>query len=449
MRLGMDALIRGRSLLLHATALAAVLSVGYGVAKSEETPAVSDLKGITVDEQDQPLAGVQVQLWFTTTSEGESRLIAEQITANDGAFTFEDIPTPPADGRLTEDGIRILTMTKAGRESGIFMLGLPWTSNWKVRLAPAATLSGRVTDVSGAPVEGAVVSEFREYFLQRLPGDVRTATTDEQGRYSIDDLRSWDASRSKGMKVAENLFAEPEERRLVVSHPNFALTRIAYRQAPGERDIQLEPGAAIEGQVIDRVTSEPVRGMLVQAAMVIHRTPSYESFPREGGKSRTDDAGRYRIESLPAGTYNVFAYVDREERAAAAIDSLVAKAGETTQAPMIELVEGGWLEGRLLDAATRQPLMHIERDGGRFPADIRIYGPDRPQSGSQSLFKSSPDADGRFRMRVAPGKQFVRLSPSNLKARLLSRERFEAGIDVAEGQTVQFDLLLSPEDAAK
>lgn len=452
MRLGIGIVICRRSRLARLTvlaaSLAAVLSVGYGIAKAEEAPAVSDLNGMTVDEQGQPLAGVHVQLWFTKTSEGESLLVAERTTADDGAFAFEDVPTPPADGRLTEDGIHILTTKKAGRQSGLFLMSGPWTSNWKVRLPPAAKLSGRVTNASGAPVQGAVVAEFREYFLQRLPGDVRTATTDEHGRYSIDDLRSWDATGSKATKISENLFAEPEERRLLVSHRDFALTKVAYRQASGELDIELEPGASIEGKVIDRVTGDPARGVLVQAAMVMVRTDRYERNPREGGKTRTDEEGRYRLESLPAGTYNVFAHPDREKRAAAAIDSLAAKAGMTTQASTIELVEGGWLEGRLLDADTREPLVRAGHDEDKLSIDVRVFGPDRPRTGASSLWIPEAGANGTFRMRVAPGKQYVRFGSSEMNDRY-PQELLEQGIDVASGETVQFDMLILSNNLAK
>lgn len=450
-----------------ATFLAAMLAVGVVPASAQEAAAqpapedsttetsdsaaaaaIADLKGVAVDEHDQPLADVHVQLWFTTISEGESRLIAEKATGADGAFAFADVPLPPSDGRLKEDGIRILTAKKDGRASRFVILFRPWTEDWKMRLTPAATLTGRITDTNGAPVKGAVVAAYVDDFLKRLPGDVRTATSDENGRYAIDDLPAWDATGLKGTKVGENIFAGPERRRLLVTHPDFALARVAYRKAPGEQDAELEPGAAIEGQVVDRVTGKPVADLLVQAAMVIQRTDRYVHLPREGDETRTDANGQYRLQSLPAGTYNVFAHPDREERAAAAIDSLVAEGGETTQAPTIELVEGGWLEGRLLDAATREPLTHIARDGHRFPADIRIYGPDRPQTGTLALAISPPDPDGSFRMRVAPGKQFVRFSSSDLDERRFPRERFEEGIEVAEGEVVRFDMLLLPKEAA-
>jgi hypothetical protein len=72
-------------------------------------------------------------------------------------------------------------------------------------------------------------------------------------------------------------------------------------------DIALPRGAAIEGRIVDE-TGEPRANMIVSATRLAYGP--YGRRPTALRETRTDDLGRYRLHSLPAGTYNVMGAAD-------------------------------------------------------------------------------------------------------------------------------------------
>ena len=73
-----------------------------------------------------------------------------------------------------------------------------------------------------------------------------------------------------------------------------------------------------------------------------------------GRRRRTDGAGRFELKNLRAGKYNVWASAGSQRRTTrrSPRDSFQVGAGDERTAPDIELVKGGFLAGRLVDADT-------------------------------------------------------------------------------------------------
>ncbi|HEX4073397.1 MAG TPA: carboxypeptidase regulatory-like domain-containing protein, partial [Planctomycetaceae bacterium] len=153
---------------------------------------------------------------------------------------------------------------------------------------------------------------------------------------------------------------------------------------------------------------------------------------------KTDSRGRYRIGSIPTGTFNVYAS-SVPGRTSAALESLAVSAGQVVQAPPIRLVKGGVVKGRLIDDATGRPAL-VGKDECVL---IIAHGPARPWSGG-GIERFPLNADGTFELRLPPGKSDVYVYGSGP---FLARNSTQASathnmqeIDVKEGgeYTVEF-----------
>jgi hypothetical protein len=199
----------------------------------------------------------------------------------------------------------------------------------------------------------------------------------------------------------------------------------------------LLPWTTIEGRVVDAKTGAPLPGVTVGAQMTsasLAPTRSWLADERlmlawilsSGGEARTDEQGRYRLRALPLGAYNVWA--EQQGRTGPAIDSLTGNRNAATAAPDLRLGVGGIVKGRIIDAATGEPLK-LERP---IPwADVvMFYGPARPKSGG--AVESAPiGSDGTFELRAPPGLNYLYVNGRTQKI---------VPVLVEEGETVEVEL---------
>src|SRR5690606_36105320 len=100
-----------------------------------------------------------------------------------------------------------------------------------------------------------------------LPGSgLSTVRSDAEGRYKIERLSPWDGKEQRKWFEAETtrlrqagredqFFASSAsgwlpEYPLTVRHPDYAVKRATVEKVPGEADVQLQPGAVIQGRVL-------------------------------------------------------------------------------------------------------------------------------------------------------------------------------------------------------
>ncbi len=92
-------------------------------------------------------------------------------------------------------------------------------------------------------------------------------------------------------------------------------------------------------------------------------------------------------------------------------------------------MEGGFIEGRLVDAETGagvRPGVH---------GDIGLYGPSRPKSGA-AIEIGEIQPDGSFRIRAAPGKNYVYLRAGSGYSAVRPTHRW---VEVQAGQTARVE----------
>ncbi len=392
------------------------------------------LAGICQDEHGAALKDVRVTVYRENFRQLKTERLREGVTDDRGEFRFTDLPAFPQrdEGR---EWTYVLTYTKKGRASGIQQLSYETpTDKLTISMKPAATLQGRVTDPSGKPIAGAWVWT-NGLSTDLLPG-VCSCRTDADGHYAITDLPAWDVATQKPQVSADGRTSTMISHcYFYVRHPDYGELRPMYKRVPDTINITLHPAAIIEGRVLDQLTGKP-------AADVLVRMQSTNNSKAIGfHQTRTDRDGKYRFTSLPDAIFNI--WVDAPERACAAVDSFAVTAGKKHTAPDLTLIEGGWIEGRLIDAETGKPVSRDPRSQRRLA--VAFYGPSHPKSGA-ACGSSDVDDSGAFRLHVAPGVNLPYIMYPDVWNRTQRREYYQKGIEVKSGEVVSLVFRILPKE---
>ena len=201
----------------------------------------------------------------------------------------------------------------------------------EVVLEPGLDLEGRVLDEAGQPVAGAHVS-YGERPDALISGDETTATTNGNGGFVIPDLprtgKLWLGARADGMitESAVPVTLPPDE--------------------PVE--LHLRPARSLEGRVVDEADGSPIAGAMVDAHKSVQHSRSGVHFGvgQSSGHATSDDDGRFVIDGLESGRFDVRASMDgyRPVRVEAMIPEQ-----ERARPVTLPLAEGLEIRGRLVD----------------------------------------------------------------------------------------------------
>jgi len=225
-------------------------------------------------------------------------------------------------------------------------------------LEPGCTVEGTVThEGTGRPRAGVQVQAVRRVGIQRLR---ERGTTDERGRYRIDNL----PAGSYTIRVAV-----PEEAEwTAAARPNVLLRPNKRRQV----DLTLIKGLFIRGQVVDAGTGTPVAGVTLSA---YDREQSCKSTSAPDGSFRLrcpSGVYRVRVSSVPEGYIRPDwgesqTIALREGADAAALEFAVAK-GVTVQGKVVDQ-QGMSVAGIRVETHNPAPTLalaavHTDREGG-------------------------------------------------------------------------------------
>jgi protocatechuate 3,4-dioxygenase beta subunit len=252
----------------------------------------------------------------------------------------------------------------------------------------AEPLVGRLVDPGGAPVGDVVVEAWRA-------GAQGTGSIDLADTRAFERIASWRTSKN-GRILLRLPVGLPVQLR--IDHPPYArVVRDAVIAGEGLR-VQFERPAVFTGRVIRAGSSA---GAPSKLRAWRRQEPSTELFA-----GRTAEDGSFRFDRLAPGTYRVSVVPDEAMRPSWLEIELVA--GETTE-KIVEVADGVLLRGRVVDAATGQPIAGAEiGEGWTFDKMVRT------------------DADGRFAMRgygaSGYGEAYCR-AEGYVKQVVLTRER--------------------------
>lgn len=403
------------------------------------------ITGRYVDEVGQPLDEVEVSLYKVDGLRGGPELLARVLTDANGSYRFApaiDVEKMFPDGKLPRPGVfkpddSMVTVVarQPGRAARIsYRLSIPNILESGIQFAqvmrPAATLRGRVTGRRG-PIAGAFVS-FGSSPFEHFEG-VRSARTDANGNYVIDDAEAHDFARvlrqdrARQRGALEALFMPPV---VTVEHPDFAVKTVLNERIPGTTDIRLEPALSITGRVLNGQTDRPAAGVTVIASM----RPSPMSVPdaaagellpidpnmfaRQRLATKTDAEGRYGFRSLPQGDYDIWTEEEEmvhpgfhlgDELARLGLDRPETFGNDARDfiAPDMILTRGGLLRVQLIDDATREAISIGGGEEAVLDLAPRVGNPPRPWTSQR---RAPVEANGRFETRYHAGEfQFVAL----------------------------------------
>jgi hypothetical protein len=357
------------------------------------------LAGRVSDDRDRPLAGTTIELVAIPSDD-----LPETATA-DAQGRFEVGPLPA--GRY---------QVQARRPDHVLMdapevrLRTDAQTRVLLKMPRAARLSGRVVDSGGHPLAGVSItavgliggSDQLTVLTGALPlaaeaavlpaqalvrrGRIRTATSDAQGRFRIDEM-------------------PPGRSRLDLVHAEaLPLRREPILLGAGDAqdlgDLVLQPGALLAGRVLDE-GGRPLEGARVEARASKGRAPPV--------RVSADRDGRFAVR-VPGGDYALVAVAP--ERAPQSIFSF--HADPATPPPPLEFrlpradgaVEGQVREagghgvGRVQVVALAPPLRFAGAVGD--PYCPRAAAEAARGEGALALAAASTDASGRFKLTGLP-----------------------------------------------
>ncbi|HEX4655609.1 MAG TPA: carboxypeptidase regulatory-like domain-containing protein [Mycobacteriales bacterium] len=222
-----------------------------------------------------------------------------------------------------------------------------------------STVSGTVTDrVTGEPVSGICVTAYGKNIGQPHPG-WPTTTTFADGSWAlvlihanwVVDFYDCHANMTYADQWWNDKTSMADADLLTISgEPAQRLTGI---------DATLDHGATITGRVTDDTTGQPLANICVGT-------------PTQGPRGQTDATGNYTIPNVPSGTWTVEFYecqftAGGPHYATEYYQHKGTRAGATpvtVTAPNMTVVDetmrvGGVITGRVIDAATGQPIAGV------------------------------------------------------------------------------------------
>lgn len=304
-------------------------------------------------------------------------------------------------------------------------------------------LTGRVIDIDGQPVEGAMLRvaklmdggkagletweqeaqkpEADYYALQRYLGMslgndvggqtldfITPAMTDENGHFKFTGL-----GRDRVVK-------------LLISGPRIATSRVYARTRKGE-DIEIRwesrgpasdtivyhpadfihvagPSIALEGTVRDAKTREPMPDVTLQSD---HLAGQRMSGWTEGiVQTITDEEGRFRLEGLPIGKNEILCLSAIDQPYIVSKFEVETRAGDAVPTMDVELTRGIWIEGRAFDATTNEPIRSGRVEYFAF-ADNPFAKSVKGFSGAMHSLHYRLKPDGTYRIPGLPGRGIV------------------------------------------
>jgi len=256
-------------------------------------------------------------------------------------------------------------------------------------------MSGFVTDLNGKPVKNVKVKAgyISASSYSRgvrggswYPEEMITAFTGSDGRFVFQKISMEHSAtlEASGEGYASRRFFSGSAR-----EPGSGIT------------VQLLPPCEISGKIIYEETRKPAGGLLVSASSMT------------GGDSaacRTDGEGFYRLKTLPAGTYHLRAGfvplhspLPNEEPpeyvlSPAGYSSVTAYEDKPVTGKDFVLKKGILVSGKVIEKSTGKPL-----------ADAYLTCYSGEISSGMYSGSARTDSDGRYRMRMLPGKGYIQM----------------------------------------
>jgi RNA polymerase sigma factor (sigma-70 family) len=376
--------------------------------------------GQVLDPEGNPLAGARLYLWIDSNFEKAVPARVRAASGPDGRFRF--------------------TFAK----SDVAAIGEPWVNDWAapwrhaVVLAAApgygaawagigqfekeeprlrlikddAPVKGRVRDLQGRPVAGAVVElrNIGSLYRPAWAGLPDRVTTDEDGRFTLTGI-------GRDRAAAVRIWA-----------PSIELKVAGFTTGTADATFEVIAGPAkpVEGTVRARDTGRPLPGAVVYAKHTDFLTINDDP---HGVRAVTDDRGHYRLIGLPKSKqYEVTVYPAGSQSYLSATQWVGDTEGLKPITLDFALRRGVSVRFRLIDRETRQAVRGLmqytpARDNPLWAEAVAPYNPRLILPPRVWFAAHTTDKDGFISFVAYPGRGAIfasagRGNPPYLKARL-------------------------------
>ena len=310
------------------------------------------LTGKVVDEEGRPLGGARVSIYTAKPRKGLSvtcpscyRDCAKSTTTDkNGNWTIEKLD----DSLLFRVLMAAVNMRSAVTKHVDPDAG-PVEASLKMRpadLEPEHFLAGRVVDLKGKPIVGALVTPFgaktkERRWWGRMPGVDELAVTDAEGKFVI---------------VTETAKSGMD---LKVRGRDYTTTITPLLELNGKQhEIKLRHGASVRGRLVYK--GKPVAGRAIGMVQTSRRSGQFIGETTYA----TDENGRFSFDNLlPDEEYALYSLTDGDTSNLALKTQRLTTAGDTksTDLDEIELIEGLQFSGKIIIAS-----------GGKVPKDSTL-----------------------------------------------------------------------------
>lgn len=312
-------------------------------AQTPQSVATASIYGVVIDASTtMPVSGVTVEL---TRIEGDKVVSHSELTGEDGTYTFTEIP-PGANYELSTFDNGNHLPSAYGQHNP----DEPWTplslapgqnmTNVRLLVTPLSSISGRVVDGKGNPLERATVVLLRATYVAGRR-NLQAATdfrTNGKGEYTFTGLGTgqyYIRVTPSNDSDFRQLFQSPAEwdnlksKKKIADPDGYPTTY--YNGSSGTRDLTLAKpvdllnGGKVKGVdvTVAKVKTHRVSGSITSAdgqpapnarvLLVPRATGPESSFTRSvrtAGKPNTPDNGDFDFRGVLPGSYNLIAVMD-------------------------------------------------------------------------------------------------------------------------------------------
>src|SRR5215210_13367 len=344
--------------------------------------------GRVLDPDQRPIAGAQVTLRTSLTSDPKTRFHAalqpesldtfEAATKADGRFDLGNLPAGRYDLTARGRGWAPLTIPNLEVPEGNRATDLG-----TLVLAHGVALEGAVVDASGKPVEGAEIrlNEAGEPVIPRFRDENSEpeGLSGADGFFRIEDLR---AGSTVDVSVARSGYAPGAAQGV---------------QVPTEQPlrISLQAVGSVSGRVVDP-DGKPIAGAYVHVEIRPRGRGGFLAFSGGPRGDRSDAEGSFRIKDVTPGPVSLSARAPGWQDGS--VPDLELRGGEDKRGVEIVLSAAAILTGRVLSPS-----------GRAVPEAQVLLAPGESRSGGFHM--STADGDGRYVLdSLPPGQRTIEAS---------------------------------------
>jgi Carboxypeptidase regulatory-like domain len=388
-------------------------TITIGFATTVPRGGTGVIRGQVVTTDGRPLPRAQVGLFFSSAPQPSRELMRAD---GGGAFEFRELP--PGTYRVVASkagftpivsdqpalGLRILS---AGRS--LTLAAGEVRERIEIGLSPLATLSGRVIDENGEPLQGASVQLLQIRYeagrRQLLAANVAARLTDDFGRY-----------RLYGLDPGQYVVSATIGSVLSADVPGYLRSYFPATSSPGEAQLV----AVRSSEEVSGIDLSMVRG---RTARVAGRILNQAGAPTTGGSvtlrprqrasvvgvstgARLFNDGRFEFPNVPAGDYVIQANRGRSNPSTEGeFGSLPVTVNGTDVTDLVlQMTAGSTVAGSIrFDTLDRSKLP------ARSSIELAAFPVDFDRSPSNSFATADIRSDWRFRMAGLNGPRRLHL----------------------------------------